>query len=257
VEALTEGRTYLCRLAPERALASLEDGHSFLRDRGLLTRTADSALPSFFAACHEEPYAAGSRGFGSWPATKYPWYFDLAARKDVHELKVHNGKSILFSDESLALVDPICRAELARMEEHDEWAPLLRHLAEAGPSTLEDVQTELGLKPRDLKRLRGPLERCGALIGRTLLAGTPDGGHTHTSELLRYDQAYPEPRGTDGIEDLVVAAVRAAVLAPEREIGRKWFSWRWLLPDDLVDRLVVAGRLERPAPGWVAAPASA
>jgi hypothetical protein len=258
LEELEERRTFLCRLTPARALESLEDSHAFLRDRGLLTRTADSALPSFFGACHEEPYSPGSRGFGSWPATKYPWYFELAARPDVHELRVHNGKSILFTDETLPLVDGICRAEIARMAEEPEWTRFLDHLADAGPSTLEDLQTELGLKPKELKALRSPLERCGAVVSRGLRVELPDGSHTHTSELLRYDQAYPAPLSAEaGVDDLVVAAVRAAVLAPEREPLRKWFSWRWRLPDDLVDRLVSEQRLERPAPGWVAAPASA
>jgi hypothetical protein len=243
---LEERRAFRCRLTPDRALESPEDAFAFLQDRGLLTRTPDSALPSFFAACHEEPYAPGSRGFGLWPATKYPWYFELAARSDVHELKVHNGKSILFTDHTLALADPICRSELARMEQHDEWAPLLRHLADAGPSTLDDLQTELALKPKELKLLRVPLERCGALVSRRLGDDT---------ELVRYDGAYPEPSGRGGVHDLVVAAVRAAVVAPDREV-RRWFSWRWLLPDDLVDRLVSDGRLERPASGWVAAPRS-
>ena len=257
VEELQERRAHLCRLTPDRALGSLDEAHAFLRDRGLLTRTSDSALPSLFEACHEEPYAAGSRGFGSWPATKYPWFFALADRPDVHELKVHNGKSILFTDETLSLVDGICRAELARMEQHDDWGRLLGHLADAGPSTLDDLRTELGLKPKDLKQLRSPLERCGALVSRSLRVESPDGGHAHTSELLRYDQAYPEPRGNASLDDLVITAVRAAVIAPEREVRRKWFSWRWRFADDLVERLVSAGRLERPAPGWVAAPTSA
>jgi len=250
-------RDHACRLTPDRALESVEETHEFLRDRGLLTRTPDSALPSFFGACHEEPYAAGSGGFGSWPATKYPWYFELAERPDVHELRVHNGKSVLFADETLALVDPICRAELARMEAEPEWASLLSHLANAGPSTLTDLQTELELKPKELKLLRSPLERCGALVSRRLRVRLPDGGHVHTSELLRYDQAYPEPVPGGGIEELVVAAVRAAVVAPEREIPRNWFSWRWLLGGDLVERLVGEGRLERLEPGLVRAPGSA
>ncbi len=148
MQDLEERRAYLCRLTPDRALESLRDAHDFLHDRGLLTRTPDSALPSLFEACHEEPYKAGSRGFGSWPATKYPWYFELAARADVHELKVHNGKSILFTNETLPLVDSICRSELARMEQEDEWSHLLRHLAAAGPSTTADLQTELELKTK-------------------------------------------------------------------------------------------------------------
>ncbi len=254
---LEERRAYLCRLTPDRALESLDDAHDFLRDRGLLTRTPDSALPSLFGACHEEPYAPGSRGFGSWPATKYPWYFRLAERPDVHELRVHKGKSILFTDATLPLVDWICRSELTRMEQHEEWARLLRHLADAGPSTLDDLQTELALKPKELKLLRYPLELCGAVVSRSLRVELPDGRHTHTSELLRYDQAYPEPLGGSGVDELVVAAARAAVVAPERELARKWFSWKWLFPDDLVERLVSEGRLERPASGWVAAPESA
>src|SRR5438552_12631428 len=160
VQELEERRAYLCRLTPDRALESPEETLGFLRDRGLLTRTPDCALPSFFGACHEEPYTPGSSGFGSWPATKYPWYFQLAERPDVHELRVHRGKSILFTDATLPLVDGICRSELARMEQQGESARLLRHLADAGPSTLDDLQTELALKPKELKLLRYPLELC-------------------------------------------------------------------------------------------------
>jgi hypothetical protein len=253
IEGLRARRAYFCRLTPDRALESPEESRAFLGDRGLLTRTADSSLPSFFEACHEEAYAPGSRGFGSWPATKYPWYFQLAERPDVHELRIHNGKSILLTDETLALADPVCRSELARMERESTWSPLLQHLRQAGPSTLDDLQTELGLKPKELKSLRVPLERCGAIVARSVRFELPDGSHRHTSELLRYDDAYPEAatrRG--GVDELILAAVKAAVVAPEREVT-KWFSWRWLFPDGYVERLVAAGRLRRPEPGWVCA----
>ena len=69
VEELLARRAYLCRLTPDRALESSVEAFEFLGDRGMLTRTPGSALPSLFEACHEEPYAPGSRGFGSWPAT--------------------------------------------------------------------------------------------------------------------------------------------------------------------------------------------
>ena len=72
--------------------------------------------------------------------------------------------------------------------------------------------------------------------------------------LERWDQAFPEPPGEQGgPEELLVAAVRAAVVAPEREVGR-WFAWRWLFPPELVEGLIAARRLERPEPGWLAAP---
>jgi hypothetical protein len=242
---LEERRAHECRLTPDRALETLDEAEEFLRDRSLLTRTTDCALPGLFEACHEEPYARTSSGFGQWPATRFPWFGQLGAREYLI-LGIHRGKSVLVTDEVAALLDPICRAELARMEEADEeWGRLLRHLAHSGPSGLEDLQTELNLTPKELKSLRSPLERCGAIVARSIVYEEP---HRHTSLLARWDQAHPnltaasDPRRALG--DLVCAGVRAAVAAPERELAR-WFSWRWYWDDGLVDELVEAGRLLR------------
>jgi hypothetical protein len=247
-----------CRLTPDRALESVGEAHEFLKERGLLTRTADCALPSLYEACHEEPYQAGGRGFASWPVTKWPWVHEVSEFPGVHSLDIHRGKTILLSDELLALADPICRAELARMESEDPgWGRLLRHLAEAGPSVADDVQVELGLTGKDLKRLRAPLQRCGALVARSVVLPAESGqGHLHRSELARWDQAYPAPAaGPADIVALLGAALRAAVLAPEKDLAR-WFSWRWLLPADPAGQLTDRGLAVRPAPGWLATSAS-
>jgi hypothetical protein len=248
LHALQERRAFECRLTPDRALDALDDAEEFLRDRGLLTRTSDCALPSLFEACHEEPYAADSPGFGQWPRTKYPWFGELGAR-GFPVLAVHRGKSLLVTEETAQLMDPICRAEIARMEAADpEWARLLGHLAEAGPSELEDLQVELGLKPKELKRLRAPLERCGAIVSRALVYSDP---HRHTSELARWDTAevwHSQPSAShvrNALADLVVAGVRAAVVAPAAEI-RRWFSWEWYWDESILEdeRLVqVAGNV--------------
>ncbi len=246
---LEKQRAFECRLTPDRALETIDDAESFLRDRGLVTRTADSALPGLHEACHEEPYAPGERGFGTWPATKWWWSFELMRRPGLHALKIHRGKNLFVTDETASLADPICRGEIARMQAADPgWGRVLGHLAEAGPATLEDLQVELGLKPKELKLLRAPLESCGAVIGRRIELGEDE----YTTELWRWDQAFAEPAPDGGLEELVVAGVRAAVLAPEREL-RRWFSWRWLWQDDLVDQLVSDERLYRPEAGWVAA----
>ena len=224
---LQERRAYECRLTPDRALATIEEAEEFLRDRGLVTRTPDSALPSLYEAFHEDPYSPGGKGFGSWPATKWPWFGELAERDGVYRLSVHRGKNILVTAEVAALLDPICRAELARMaSEADDWALVLGHLEAAGPALVEDLRTELPLKPKELKDALSPLELCGAVVRRTVVLQTAGGGHEHTSELARWDQVYPEPSGDGGLDDLLVAAVRAAVVAPEREVPR-WFSWTW------------------------------
>jgi hypothetical protein len=140
------------------------------------------------------------------------------------------------------------------MEEDDpEWARLLGHLADVGPSELEDLQVELGLKPKELKRLRAPLERCGAIVSRALVYEDP---HRHTSELARWDtaevwQSQPsassrgarrsplelppsETHVRNAFADLVVAGVRAAVVAPAAEIKR-WFSWQWYWDDAILE----------------------
>jgi hypothetical protein len=250
---LQERRAFECRLTPDRALETFDDAAGFVRDRGLVTRSTDCAIPSLHEACHEEPYRPGSGGFGEWPRTKYPWGFQLAGLPDVFELKIHRGRTLFLGEDTAAIVDPICRAEIERMEEADEgWARLLRHLDDAGPSLVEDVQVELELKPKELKRLRAPLERCGAITSRLVTVETQDGGHVHTSELARWDQVSPRPSGRGiSLDDLVVAGVRAAVLAPEAE-PKRWFSWTWRWEADLVDRLVDEDRLYRPAAGWLA-----
>jgi hypothetical protein len=240
LQQLTTRRALECRLTPDRALGSLDEAEAFLLDRGLLTRTTDSALPSLFEACHEEPYAPGSPGFGQWPRTKFPWFGELGARGYL-TLAVHRGKSLLVTDDVAGLLDPLCRAELERRPDD----LLLRHLEAAGPSELGDLQLELGLAPKELRRLRAPLERCGAVVARSVVYEEP---HRHTSVLARWDQLVTESSG-GGLAELLVAGVRAAVLAPEAELQR-WFPW-W--KEGLVEELVEDGRAVRPEPGWVAA----
>ena len=247
---LQERRAFECRLTPDRALNSLDEAEAFLRDRGMLTRTADSALPSLYEACHEEAYKPGAPGFGDWPRTKWPWFGELAERGYL-VVAVHRGKNLLVTDEIAALLDPICRAEIERMRAADpEWDRLLDHLAAAGPSNIADLQVELGLKPKELKSLRAPLERCGAIVSRSLEV-TSGRGHVHSSELARWDDVFSG--ASDGaihshlhhsLAALILAGVRAAVVAPEVELAR-WFSWAWYWQDSLVDDLVRDGRLSR------------
>jgi hypothetical protein len=243
---LLRERDRACRLTPDLALESLDEAEGFLRERGLLTRLPDCSLPSLFGACHEEPYKPGSRGFGLWPRTKWPWGFELAERPGVHVLGIHRGKGVFVTAETAALVDPLARDALARAESGElgpEAARLVAHLGVAGPSLLEELVEETGLDPR---RPRARLERIGAVVARAVVF---DDRHRHSSELARWDQVFPEP-SAGGLGKLVVAAVRAAVVAPEDE-ACGWFSWR--ASSALIDELVEADQLTRPAPGWLSA----
>src|SRR5262249_61654153 len=69
---LRERRDFECRLVPVRALRSLDEADAFLRGRGLLTRTADCALPSLYEACHEDPYRPARPRFPTSPPHNCP-----------------------------------------------------------------------------------------------------------------------------------------------------------------------------------------
>src|SRR5947208_13736937 len=96
VAELRQKRLHDCRLTSDRKLETLDEAEAFLIDRGVLTLTQDSALPSLFAATHEQPYKAGSAGFGSWPKTKWPWGGEPALRPGVLALKMGRGKALVW-----------------------------------------------------------------------------------------------------------------------------------------------------------------
>lgn len=251
---LERQRVFSCRLVHERALETPDEAEKFLRDRGMLTLMPDCSLPSLFGACHEEPYKPGGRGFASWPKTKWWWAGELAARDGVHSARLHAGKNLYLTDGTAALADPLCRAGLRDAEDGREGETaqrLVRHLADGGPAAVDELKEELDLDARELRRVRARLERVGALVARDLRIETAAGGHRHTSELYRWDQIFPKPSAVPGgLEELLVAGVEAAVLAPEREV-RGWFSWP--VSAEMVDTLVEAERLERPAAGLLSA----
>jgi hypothetical protein len=247
-------RAHACRLSPERALESFAEAEDFVRERGVVTLTPSCSLPSLYGACHEEPYTAGGKGFGAYPRTKWPWGWELRERPGIWWLRLLRGTGVFLTDEVAAAGDPLCREELVRAESGghgEDAARLVAHLGTAGPSVLDEVKEELGLRPKTLRNVRAPLERVGAVVSREVVLER-DGRHRHTSELRRWDQLEPAPGSAPGgAGALLVAGVRAAVVAPERE-ARSWFSWP--ASAELVEQLVGEGGLARPEVGWLAAP---
>jgi hypothetical protein len=253
-DELQERRVHACRLSPDRALESVAEAEAFVRERGVVRLTPSSSLPSLYGACHEEPYTPGGKGFGAYPRTKWPWGWELRERPMIHWLRLLRGTGVFLTDEVVAFADPLCRQELTQAEDGalgPEPARLVAHLRTAGPSLLDEAKEELGLSAAALRKVRPQLERVGAVVSREVVLEW-DGGHRHTSELRRWDQLEPAPaRAVGGAGALLVAGVRAAVLAPERE-ARTWFSWP--ASPEIVDELVEEGRLVRPEAGWLAAP---
>jgi hypothetical protein len=192
---LQERRAYACRLTPDRALESLAEAEEFVRERGVVTLTASSSLPSLYGACHEEPYTPGGKGFGAYPRTKWPWGWELRDRPGIWWLRLLRGTGAFFTDAVVAVADPLCREELTRADSGaygEDAARLVSHLRTAGPSLLDEVKEELVLTPKSLRSVRTPLERVGAVVSREVVLER-DGRHRHTSELRRWDQVEPAP----------------------------------------------------------------
>jgi hypothetical protein len=253
IAELRQKRLRDCRLTPDRKLETLDEAEDFLVDRGVLTLTQDCALPSLFAACHEEPYKRGAAGFGSWPKTKWPWGGELALRPGVLALKVHRGKVLLCHQGAIRAVDPLARAALAEADAAgDDRSRLLRLLRSAGPSKLDDLKNELGLGAPALRKVREKLENVAAVVARDIVTDDGKGGHKHTSELARWDQVWNKPwkaNQDQALAELLLVGVRAAVLVHQDEVG-KWFAWPIEWP--LIADLITSRRLQRPAPGWLA-----
>ena len=237
VAELRQKRLRDCRLTADRKLGTIEEAEAFLVDRGVLTLTQDSALPSLFAATHEEAYKS-----------------ELAHRPGVLALKVHRGKVLLCHQAATRAIDPLARAALAEADAAgDDGSRLVRHLKSAGPSKLDDVKDALGIEATALRKVREKLESVAAIVSRDIPIPGGKGIHTHTSELARWDQVWNKPwkaNQEQALAELVLIGVRAAVLAHQDEVG-KWFSWpvEWPLLADLIK----TGRLQRPGPGYLAA----
>ena len=244
----------MCRLSPEWGLATLDEAADFLRDRAMLTLTADSWLPSLFQACHEEPYRPQARGFGGWPRTKWRWGGQLGSRPDVITTRLHRGKLLYVAAPLEPVLAALCResaAEAANGALGSDAARLMELLVE-GPLLLEQIHVR-GLSKEALRRARTALQRAGAVFTDEVLLAGRNGGHRHSARLMRADERFASPSPPiaweDGVTQLLVAAARAAVVAPVRDVLR-WFS----LPvgKDTLDGAVQSGSLIQPEPGWVA-----
>jgi hypothetical protein len=238
-------RVDVCRLVSARALNTLAEAELFLIERGMLTLTADSALPSLFGATHEEPFAPGRPGFGAYPRTKWWWGAALAQLPRVVPTKLHRARSLYLPRRTAELVDPLCRRGLATAAAGELGDParlIVDHLETAGPSLLEELKDELGLDAPTVRAARRKLEALGAVLSVGVRPATDSGSHTHSSRLTRWDQLVPASAFTaaEALAELAVAGVQAAVIANRAELAR-WFSWR--IDARLVDELIEAGRL--------------
>ncbi len=145
-----------------------------------------------------------------------------------------------------ASIAPLCLRELARADAGELGADaqhLVRFLDSAGATVLGDARAALGWSSQTMARTRTTLERVGAVMSDDIELPARKGGHVHTSRLSRVDQLVGADAAASDDDaahrQLLRAAVRAAVVAPRKEVER-WFAWPAAA---VVDALVSEGHL--------------
>src|SRR5262249_8121651 len=145
-----------------------------------------------------------------------------------HRTHIHGGRTLYLSNATVAIADPLCRTELAAAEDGkygDDAKRVVAYLANTGPSLADDTRLELGWDAQRFRPARAKLETFGALVAYSRVVHGASGGHRHVGELFRWDQRYDTATNTaDALDQLVIAGVRAAVVAPVSEVKR-WLSW--------------------------------
>jgi hypothetical protein len=251
--ALLELREHDCRLAADRWLTSLDEARSFLYERGMLSTTPSCWLPSLFGACPPNPDPA-ARGFAAMPVNRWWWPGALSDLPGVRRTKLLRGKVLLMDADLFGAIAPLCVMELARAEAGaygTDAQQLVMYLDQQGPSILGEARAALGFPSRTMARVRQQLEAVGAVISEDVELPAANGGHMHTSRLLRVDQWLPLSNSPDDVatayRHLVAAAVHAAVVAPRDDVER-WFIWP---AQTMIAELVDDGTLIVPARGWL------
>ena len=248
VESLTElqeRRAFQCRLMPGRALRSLEEADAFLRDRGLLDahgglRVAELVLgvprgsvqarqPGFRHVASDEMAVVRRAGRARLPGHRDPRQEPARDRRGVHA-----PPDLPCGDRTHARCGPRLGRSCWTIRRRGTIQHRRRQVRPSGSRAGAEVAAgTAGAVRRDHRALAAGDRR-----------GTPA-----SSELVRWDQAYPGTGGTDAnpgqaLKDLLAAGVRAEVVAPEPEL-RRWFPWQWYWTDTLVDDLIRQGRLRR------------
>jgi hypothetical protein len=186
------------------------------------------------------------------PADKWWWPGALAELPGVRRTKLLRGKVLLMDIGLFDSIAPLCLTELARAEAGAygiDAQLLVACLDQQGPSILAQLKGTLGFPTRAMARIRHQLESVGAVISQDVELPAANGGHLHTSRLLRADQAAPDTSGGTDVSQahrrLISAAVQAAVVAPRDEVER-WFAWP---AREVIDELVREAALHVPARG--------
>ncbi|HEV8339787.1 MAG TPA: hypothetical protein VGR25_09045 [bacterium] len=251
--ALQARRLRLHRLDPSRPLPNARSAAAFVRERGMVMTTGHSSLPSLSEGIAGRPIS------GSWMATPdvhriYAILRGLRAH-DLVEAPLILGKAVLMHPRLGPALQRVARDPGRCEKAREELSPLARRL-------LQTVEVRGAIR----MDAWGPAARsrpARTLLERELLVvadevHTEGGYHTvnlrpwRTGQIAaRFERESRHLAYDEAAEILFLAAVHAAVTAPERE-ARRWFAFGGDLVDALLTRKAIRRLRDRGIPYVVA-----
>lgn len=242
------------RIQPSRPVRGVKRAEAFVREQRVVIASGHASVPALTEAI------AGAHLTGSWWSSGAPGTYGTMlalSRTDVIEAPVILGKG--------TFLDPLLGPALERIASDDKRRTVARRdLPDLAKRLLRDVESRgeirmdrWGVEAKRSRPARVRLE--SALLVWSEDMHTDSGYHTAvvrpwaTSAVsTRFAKDAARLGYIEARDELALAALAAAVVAPERE-ARRWFCFG----GDWVDELLAAGRLERLTVGraaWLVPP---
>lgn len=245
---LQSSRLKLHRLQPARPLRDARAAAAFVKERRIVMSTGRSSLPMLAEAIAGEPIA------GSWMAhpAVYRIYRILGSlsRYNLPAAPLILGKETIFDPSLGPAVERIAADRERRARARAQLPPLARRLLEEVEARGRVRMDHWGVRTPEARRARLLLERRLLVVSSS---SHTEGGY-HTAVVVPWLQGKLSRRFSDdaarltfdeALDRVLLAAVRSAVLAPEREV-RRWL----VVGAERVKTLLGEGKLERlPGPG--------
>ncbi len=236
-------RLKLHRLAPPRPLRGTRAATEFIKERGLVMATGHASLPVLTEAI------AGRHLVGSWmvhpEAHRIYTILGRVAKSGVVSVPLILGKDTLLDPSLASAVERIATDAERCLGVRAQLSPLARRLLEA-----VEVDGRVRMDHWDVPTNRARPVRV--LLERQLLV-ISSSFHTesgyHTSVVVpwsasgiskQFSQQAGRLRLAEAVDQLLLAGVRSAVIAPEAEV-RRWLVFE----GGRIDTLLAQGKLQR------------
>jgi len=213
------------RLVPSRPLRDAREAAAFIEARQMVMATAQTSLPSLAEVI------AGRSLTGSWmahpEAGRIYRILRQLIRSGVISVPLVLGKETLIDSSLGPAVERIATDRQRIAKVRMKLTPLAQRLLAAVEARGQVRMDDWGVPTQGARPARRLLERQLLVVGSSF--HTESGYHTSlvvpwtTSEISkRFSKAATRLSWAQAVDALILAGVRSAVLAPEREV-RRWF----------------------------------